>query len=471
MGQRLRFMEKDGNFRIEALGDDTSYKRHLVGHTAPVLDHAAGSKWLATAGADQVIRLWFLEDVERDGDRGTETEAPPLEPALNLYVGMDDEWVTWSKSGYYCASKKGDNRFGYHVNRGREKDGLFFPGHRFVKSFHRLDIIQAIVKCGSEEKAIRTLQESGKKVEKIDVSTILPPILEMEADGIEVKDHSSVTLKFTVEALDRNSPIARVWIVQNDAYLHFIPAEDLKPVKSKSLKYKVEVTLPLQAGSNHFKILAQNKDTTSPPFLVEVEGPGGASGKVPENGTLYFLAVGVGRLSGETYKAGYKSLKYADDDAASIYEAFTNPNITGKLKHHNKAFKDVKARLLVNGKARKKDILKAIESLKEERDKASQNSETDNLQRDVLFVFLSGHGIRNWDASELYFWNYDLDINNIVDTGLSFTELGRAITEFPAADIILVTDACKSGTAVKNVGDIDPNELAKQIYSINERGM
>jgi uncharacterized caspase-like protein len=98
---------------------------------------------------------------------------------------------------------------------------------------------------------------------------------------------------------------------------------------------------------------------------------------------------------------------------------------------------------------------------------------TEGMQRDVLFVFLSGHGIRNWDASELYFWNYDLnfDSKTIVETGLSFTEIGRKLSEFPAVDIILVIDACKSGTAVKNVGEIDPNELAKQIYSINERGM
>ncbi len=471
--------DRDGNVRIEALANDTTYERELIGHTAPVLDHAAGSKWLATAGADQVIRLWYLEDVEKIVDREPGKKAPPLEPALNLFVGMDDEWVIWSKSGYYYASKKGDNRFGYHVNRGREKESLFFPGHRFVKSFLQRDIIQAIVECGSEERAFQTLHESGLHVGKIDVSRILPPIIEMEEDGIlAAQDQSSVTLKFTVESLDRHNPFTRVWIVQNDIYLHFIPDTDWKRVRSGSMKYKIEASLALQPGTNSIKILAQNKDTTSVPFLLNLEGPLGASGKVPENGTLYLLSVGVAQLAPNTNKGGYKPLRFADVDAISIYNAFVRTKFSDRPEHigKNKAFKSVKARLLLNGEATKQGILAAIDDLAGKVETPGKKSNPDSMQRDVLFVFLSGHGLRTVDGSELYYWNYDLDLDlehpeRISQTALSFIELGRKISEFPAAEIILATDACKSGTAVKNVGEIDPNELAKQIYSINERGM
>jgi WD40 repeat protein len=468
--------DRDGNVRIEALGNNPAYERELIGHTAPVLDHAAGSKWLVTAGADQVIRLWYLEDVEKTVDREAGKKAPSLEPALNLVVGMDDEWVIWSKSGYYYASKKGDNRFGYHVNRGREKEALFFPGHRFVKSFLRRDIIQAIVECGSEERALQTLHESGLHVGKIEVSMILPPIIEMEENGIlEAEDQSSVTLKFTVESLDRHSPVTRAWIVQNDTYLHFLPDTDWKRVRAGSMKYKIEASLVLQAGTNSIKILAQNKDTTSIPFILNIDGPLGSQGKVPDNGTLYLLSVGVAELDANTNKGPYKPLRFADEDAISIYNAFARTKFSDRPEHRgkNRAFKSVKARLLLNEKATKQGILSAIDDLASKVKTPGKKSSLDGMQRDVLFVFLSGHGVRNWDASELYFWNYELDFDpvKIVETGLSFTELGRKLSEFPAVDIILVIDACRSGTAVKNVGEIDPNELAKQIYSINERGM
>jgi WD40 repeat protein len=465
--------DRDGNVRIEARRDATSYGRDLIGHTACVLDHAAGSKWLATAGADQVIRLWYLEHVEKYIEPEPGKTVPPLEPALNLFVGMDDEWVIWSKSGYYYASRKGDSRFGYHLNRGPKKEALFIPGHRFVKSFLRPDIIKAIVECGSEELAIQSLNEQGKTVGKIDISSILPPMIELEKDGIlRAEDRSTVTFKFTVESLDYQKPITRVWIVQNDAFLNVLPDTDWKRVRSKSLKYKTEATLPLQAGINYFKILAQNEESTSTPIIKDIEGPSGSHGKVPENGTLYLLAVGVAELDPKTNKGGYQSLKYADDDATGIYNAFVSSTSgRARLQENNTAFKSIKACLLLNEQATKKAILEAIDSLKEDTDTAGQKQGMDSMQRNVLFVFLSGHGIRNWDASELYFWNYDLDFNDVVRTGLSFTELGKAITEFPAADIILATDACKSGTSVKNVGDLDPNELAKQIYAINERGM
>jgi uncharacterized caspase-like protein len=249
---------------------------------------------------------------------------------------------------------------------------------------------------------------------------------------------------------------------------------------------KIEATLPLQPGNNHFKILAQNKNTSSTPFIKEMNGPEvfmenmasrggeekaqaqpntllGDQARIPDNGTLYLLAVGVSALNKEWKEGDYKSLEYADDDATSIYNEFARTN---------GAFKSVEAHILLNGKATKKAILKAINDIAGKiNDQSRKRSQAGILQRDVLFIFLSGHGIRSSDASELYFWSYDLDYTKISETGLSFIELGRKITSLPA-EIVLVTDACKSGTAGSNVArGIDPNELAKQVYAINERGM
>ena len=72
---------------------------------------------------------------------------------------------------------------------------------------------------------------------------------------------------------------------------------------------------------------------------------------------------------------------------------------------------------------------------------------------------------------ELYYWNYDLLKTSTRATGLSFIELGEKITSLPA-DVILATDACHSGMAGSDlVRGLDPNELAKRIYAINERGL
>jgi WD40 repeat protein len=471
----------------KARTDRTGPDRYLEGHAARVLDHAASSKWLVTAGTDQIIRLWFMQDVEKN-------VTTTLEPALNLFVGTDDEWVIWSKSGYYNASRKGDSRFGYHVNRGADKEAIFIPGHRFIKSFFRPDIIDAIVEQGSEEQAFKELRKQNVKVSKVNVAKILPPILEMEQNGILLaQSRDQVTFKFTVESLDSRNPVTRIWVVVNDRDVTDIPRKDWKRESPQSMKISIKISLPLQAGPNHFKILAQNKTTSSIPFLKDIDGPDvseasvaargtanaaspqpgadlGDQSQVPVNGTLYLLAIGVSDLKWE--KGGYESLKYADEDAISIYNAFAKSRFVeildekGAMK--NGAFKSIEPCILLNKEATQEAILDAIKKIT---DQIQKHHQANPAQRDVLFVFLSGHGVRSYDEAELYFWNYDLDFDNIGNTGLSFIELGKKMTSLPA-DIILATDACKSGMAGSNVvKGIDPNELAKQIYAINERGM
>lgn len=473
--------DSDGRVRAIPSKSRGFYERYLVGHTARVLDHAASSKWLVTGGRDQVIRLWYLGDVEQDVD----TE---LEPALNLFIGTDDEWVIWSKSGYYNASQRGDRRFGYHINRGPDKEAIFFSSDRFIKTFFRPDIIQAIVELGSEEKALAKLSGGSPAPPKIDVAQILPPIVELAENGI-VLTGTDVQLTFTVESLGK--PVSRVWIIQNEQFVW----------ESLNAETRYTVRFPLQPGQNYFKILAENKNAKSPPFLATIQGPeisggsplgdeisargaveearsqsnvflGDQSTKLPQNGILYLLAVGVSKLKNET--TGVKSLQYAHIDARSIFNAFARSLLDDPLDQNaplqNKAFERVEAVILQNEEATKAAILQAIDSIA---DKIRQRAQQGTAQRDVFFVFLSGHGIRRVDSREreLYFWNYDLDKNNTRATGLSFIEIGQKITSLPV-DIILATDACHSGMSGSDVvRGLDPNELAKQIYAINERGM
>ena len=483
----------DGKVRFTPRSPEGDYQmteRILLGHESSVLDHASCGRWLVTAGADQVMRLWYLEDAENDNGEHHH-------PALNLFVGADDEWVIWSNSGYYNASRRGDRRIGYHVNRGATREALYFSSDRFIKTFFRPDIIQAIVKYGSEERALAELARQGLAVAPLDVAQILPPIVELAGKGVTTTKNN-VTLTFTVETLSPDRPVTRIWIVQNDQFAWESP----KP------KARYKVTLPLVPGRNSFKILAENESAKSTPVIQIAWGPKanqGQGGKTQkggarpvldgpgttrggeaeaarfqanillegqEQGTLYVLAVGVSKLLHET--DDFKSLTFPDDDAVSIYNAFARSKLSGKLDTkaalHNRAFKSVEAAILLNEAATKAAILDQVDKLCE---KIKKHGGKTGAQRDVLLVFLSGHGVRRKDSleQELYFWNYDLNKENTRGTGLSFIELGKKITALPA-DVILATDACHSGMAGSDVvRGIDPNELAKRIYAINERGM
>ncbi|HLA06326.1 MAG TPA: caspase family protein [Anaerolineales bacterium] len=483
----------DGKIRVTPPGPKGMQEvpsRVLIGHSARVIDHAACGRWLVSAGADQIIRLWFMDDV-------TENVRTDLYPALNLFVGMDDEWVIWSKSGYYNASQRGDRRFGYHINRGSTMESLYFPSDRFIKSFFRPDIIRGILETGSEERALANLKTRGVSVEPVDVSRVLPPIVELNRNGISM-ERNKVTFKFSVEVLNPEQPVTRVWIVQNDQFAGLANKRGKTYVAS----------LPLVPGRNRFKILAETEKTKSMPHIQTIMGPepkpgrlsktrtgilddasASRGGKEPagektilesqEMGNLYLLAVGVAEFS--DMKSGVKLLEFADDDALSVYNAFGKADLTEKsdaksrsesirttLK--NRAFASVEAVILTNEFAKKDAIVKEVDRLCTEI-RARANAK--KPKRDVLLVFLSGHGVRLVDETtkDLYFWNYDAVFDDLERTGLSFIELGKKITSIPA-DVILATDACHSGLAGRDLArGLDANELAKLIYAINERGM
>ena len=475
----------DGKIRVTHREIDYQTPLRLLsgGFAARVNDHAASSKWLVTGGADQIVRLWFMDDVEEILPGDVDPDCETLSPALHLFIGSDDEWVIWSKSGFYNASHRGDRRFGYHINRGSDQEALFYPSDRFIKSFFRPDFIQAILEHGSEERALAAINKDGNVAQHVDVSATLPPIVDIDGNGfVKSKDGKKVDIEFSVESLSPDAEIKRIWIVQNDKFVW----EKNGPGLESS--YKVE-KLPLESGLNRFKILAETEFTKSMPLINTVDGPkqiitktsaGGAKGSgdtsspsgLKENGVLYILAVGVAHH--EDKASNVPDLQFPAVDATGIFNAFGWSNFSSKKPktgtRKNKAFRSVEAVLLTNNEGTKKAILEEVEKICK---KIEKNAKANPNQRDVLLVFLSGHGVPGKDASnpELYFWNYDFVLSKREKTGLSFIELGKRITSLPA-EVILATDACHSGMAGADVvRGLDPNELAKRLYAINERGL
>jgi hypothetical protein len=388
-----------------------------------------------------------------------------LPPDLTLFVGADDEWVVWSRSGYYDTSPQGGRRVGYHVNRGADKEALFFPADRF-KAFDRPDIIKAIVEHGSEDLA----RAAGIDIAAVDVTGILPPIVEFAKNGVAVRS-SHVTLTFTTWALSDKQPVKRVWILKNE---RFAWAQVDPPARPAST-YKVR--LRLTPGRNVFTILAETATAKSLPVVHEVVAPqpeGPTLVDAAASGNLYLLSVGVSEFEiANTEEAGdFETLKFAHKDAIAVYNAFAKSRRSNRLdkrsRLRNRAFDAVEASLLVNESATKDAILRELHRLCE---RIAQRNEAAGAERDVLMVFLSGHGVQVSGRPDLYFWNYDLHISRFDDTALSLVELGEIITSVPA-EVVLMVDACHSALAGGSVvRGLDAEELARRVHAVNERGM
>lgn len=394
---------------------------------------------------------------------GSEPAAPP---DLSLFVGTDDEWVVFSRSGYYDASPRGDRHFGYHVNRGPEREALFLPSDRFSAVFYRPDLIRAIVEHGSEDRA----RAQGVHIPAVDVTEVLPPIIELAPGRPTVRD-GQVTLRFKVESLCPGNPARRVWVLQNQRFAWAAPA--------LSFHGEYKVTLSLRPGDNTFKLFAEGPLSRALPVTHTVQGPAAESGDASGDtrpGNLYLLCVGVSQFAaaGSAAAGDFKPLKFAHKDAIALFNALGkgrhSSRIDARVPFTNKAFRAVHASLLLNEQATKAAVLRELQALCTQ---IQAREKTHKAERDVLFVFLSGHGVRMKDSPELYFWNHDLDPRaaTLAETGLSLIELGEIATAVPA-EVVIALDACHSALAGANaLAGLNAEELARRMHAVNERGI
>jgi WD40 repeat protein len=452
---------RTGEIYVIDRSEPTTLLATLDGHSGFVWDMAVDGNRLVTVGVDQTIRIWNLEDV------GTSDHIYPI---LNIFVAVNKDWIVWSKSGFYDASLDGDKYIGYHVNQGEEKEALYYPSDRFLKVLYRPDIIRDILETGSEEEALRRAGQEEIRIEKR-IESILPPrIILIGSDQVETgQDRMTIEFEVMPDKDAEEDKITRVWILRNDQFLW----ESRDPSIAVGKRFSVDVQL--LPGNNMLKILAESKAAKSNPVLIKaISTVWTAKGrvqikdddiaanqpKVEENPNLYLLAVGVSK-----YKNAGKdllNLNFAHKDATAIVDSFRS--------QEGRTFNKVRSRLLIDGDATKEKIENAVRWLQSEVGKRNESKRKNSLvSRDVVMIFLSGHGVKS--GEDFYFLNHDVSLENLEGTGIRIMDLGEIVTSFPA-EIVLMTDACHSGMAKKDIiRNINNDELSKRLSAVNERAL
>lgn len=417
----------------------------------PTLNDFETAKWFIFDSGAQIIGLRHSPDA-----RGAEMYKAP---DLSLFVGSNDEWVIWTRSGYYAASPGGEKLMGYHISRGPQQEALFLSADRF-KRFYRPDIVRAVVRHGSEARA----RQAGVTIRRLDVTAQLPPQLELRSQQREGN-----VLRLTVSARWAHPKAAptRVWLLRNK---RFVAAQTVTQAQYR-------FTLRLLPGTNDLTVLAENAKATSMPLQWQVEGPerlSAAHQLQADAGQLFLLAAGVSEIAvaGTELAQGYENLPFPHQDAIAMHNALAlslhHGRRVAKPKPRNKAFEAVHAALLVNQEASKAAILQALDGLC---DRINARAQAEGAERDVLFVFLAGHGVRFPNDPELYFWNHDMVPETMHETGLSLVELGERVSNVPA-EVIVVLDTCHSAMAGNNMlRAFSAEEIARRVQAVSERGM
>jgi uncharacterized caspase-like protein len=229
--------------------------------------------------------------------------------------------------------------------------------------------------------------------------------------------------------------------------------------------------LPLLPGPNRFSLHAENSQAKAVPVEFEIAGPAVADDAPVADapGRLFLLSVGVSVFA----DARLKALRFPALDAQAVVDAIGHGRVAAAPGDtRNLAFEGADTRLLVDRAATKSAILAELDRMCAE---IAERHRRSGRERDVLFVFLSGHGLRVFerDVPSLFFANHDLvpSAEEVDATGLSLLDLGDRITAVPA-EVVLVVDACHSALAGSGVAaGLDAEELARRVHSIYERGM
>ncbi|EDZ61318.1 WD-repeat containing protein [Sulfurimonas gotlandica GD1] len=382
----------------------------LVGHSGEVWSIAVDGDRLVSGNDDQTIKVWDLSRLSNlDSSK-------VISPMLSIFAGTDDEWVVWSKSGYFNSSVGGDKYVGYHINQGPNNQARYVGSDKYFDTLFRPDIIASIWQTGSEEKAIAFASRT-KKVKSVNVAKSLPPVVNLLSSSNIKTSKNSIEVKFSVSSKE---DIKEIIIIHNGERIN---ARGLKKKDNKDFK---SVIIELDSGENIVSIKATNKFAMSDEVLVYATKT--TQAKSIYKPTLYMLSIGVSKYKNSEYNLGV-----ADKDAESMVKIFK--------AQKGKIYKDVVAKILVNSDASSDNILDGLDWIDKEA-----------TSKDVVIVFIAGHGV-NDDKGTYYFLSHDANLESLRRSAVKWTEIQDTMSNLPSK-VILIADTCHSGNITGTRRDI-----------------
>lgn len=345
-----------------------------------------------------------------------------VEPLISVYVGDRNQWIMWTKQGYYDCSPGADSLIGWHVNRGPDQSADFYTAQQFRKQFYRPDLIRQLLKTGDFERASREVQQvfPGKPA-NLDLqnpdlfSQTAPPGVKFTSpQNHESVDADRIIIDAVVTA-ENSLPITEVTLLHNGT-----PAKVFRPRdEEQQQRFDVSHRLKLFPGDNQISLVAANAKSTSSADTGSITVTSSATAQKQK---VWVLAIGIS----EYKSAGddLKNLQFATADA-NAFAASVKEHASGKL------YEDVQAKVLLNETAGRADILDGLQWL------------VDNVQPgDVAMLFCSAHGFLD-DKDQFYLGTHEVQPGRLRATAVPWREvIGILHEELPACQRLVFLDSC-----------------------------
>ncbi len=402
----------------------SGHRGHLTG--AKFLDESK----LITSSEDGACSIWT--EAKRD--------------QLFSFVSVGDEWLCWTPEGYYACSPKGEQLIAWKVDGETPGGYRIFGPEQFRKSLYRPDLFPHLFRERDLTRALaRADKERGGPVEAATtLAKSLPPIViitDPKSDG--ETDRATLTVEAVAVSVGER-PVTRMsLLLDGRPYRGNLSTFEVPEPRLGKVRWSKAVDL--EPGEHTLQVIAESISQGRSDILRIRR-----KALVESLPRLFVLAVGISAYEKEDLR---KDVYYAAADARKFADTVER---SSKL-----LYREVTVVRLIDQDASKRNILRALSRLKAE-----------STQRDAVMIYFAGHGKRD-DQNNFYFLPVDTDLGELPFTGLSegeFKPLVKAIT----GRVILLLDACHSGSLIENPGRGAPEGLTDRLYldlTSNEYGL
>lgn len=419
----------------------------FAGHRAPVNAGAVGDavRWLASGSSDGTVRLW---------DPATGDEM------VQLLAFGNGEWIVITPEGYYNASARGHEFL--NIRRGSRVYGI----DQFYDVFYRPDIVSAKLKGDPIAGLVTlTVEEAIKNP---------PPAVQISFLPDRTGD-AKVKVCYRVQSTGGGIGEVRLFqngkLIKSDGFYREVASQDMmatlkltqldggtvyRDMRSLTIREKqspgavvlrakgdvFEECLEMEtiAGENEIGLAAFNASNTVQSAMSTARF---LSTRASDEPHLYILAVGIDR-----YRDASINLKYAAKDARDFLA-----QLADKAKTIYKP-DNIHLTRLIDERAGKSDILKAVEKL------ASEVKHGDSF-----IFFNASHGLLLQSQYYIVTGSFDGSLNRS-ESLISSNEIVEMSKKIKSLSQLYIFDTCHAGgvdAIVSGLYDARMSVLAKKM--------
>ena len=336
---------------------------------------------------------------------------------LALFPHADQKrWIAWTPEGFYATSgPDAEELMGYHLNRGKDREGEFISARQLREHFYQPGLISRRLDADGDKLMAEAVKKLGDVQQLLAGAKAPPPLVEL-LTGLEVTGEEEVTI--TVQVKDQGGGVSGL--------VFYVDGQPQTGRQAGLFADGTESrTFAASPGARRIEVAALNRagvEGARQVVMAILTGPA-------RDAALHVLAVGV-----ERYQAPGLELKHSAADAQAVANEIA---IRAKPLFKRGVFTPM---VLKDSDASLAGIEGAFNKLKARM-----------KPQDTLVIFLAGHGEAPIGKGYTFLpWDFKRGAPGDAGEGLSEARLRKLLAQSPTQTLVLL-DTCDAGGAAEMI--------------------